>query len=164
MGTHDFIKVVDTKRKKQYGSTSICNVISCVVAPVYKKNGFLHAELILDWTKIVGDVFSKQCRPIRISGIHPHCCLYIGAPRSVAVQMVYIVPQLIERIHVYFGFSVIENIRFIDDHFSAQTTAIKKPVEEIYVQDEMFVEYVPLSMALSKLNYCIKSETYFGDD
>ena len=101
---------------KFQGARTIGKSLRPVVTSICKKKGFFYAELILDWTKIVGESYSRECRPLRVSGQKPHCCLYIGASRAVSAQMVYDVPTLLERIQQYFGCKIVETIKFIDDY------------------------------------------------
>jgi hypothetical protein len=135
----------------------IGNCLQGVVAPVYRKNGFFSAKLILDWSKIVGEQYAEECCPLRISGVHPHCCLHIGASRSAAAQLVYVVPQLLERIRQYFGRVVVEEVRFVD------CVAIPKPVKKKAVPTPVIVAsglvaYPPLDAALQRLNFAIQQE------
>ncbi|MDR1907807.1 MAG: DUF721 domain-containing protein, partial [Holosporales bacterium] len=143
-----------------------------LVAPIYKKNGFFSAELILDWKNIVGEIYSKQCRPVRISGLRPHCCLYIGASKSVAAQLTYVVPQLLERIRLYFGSAVVESIRFVDDFMgsdlSAEPNANPPPVnddqqgaqdcEPTVLSEDLQSVYPPLAFALNRLDAAIERD------
>ncbi|MDR1597599.1 MAG: DUF721 domain-containing protein [Holosporales bacterium] len=145
-----------------------------VVAPAYKKSGFFYAGLILDWSKIVGPRYGSMCRPIRVSGKTPHCCLYVGASRSTATQLAYVTPQLIERIRQYIGNSAIETIRFVDDFVDSNDVRTPQHAANVRtdahtgdvaqnanasdggIVPEDLPEYAPLSEALLRLNASIE--------
>lgn len=143
------------------GARSVGKSLKRIVNPIYKKNGFFYAEFVLDWSRIVGSSYSQNCRPLRISGMKPHCCLYIGTSRSMATQLTYSIPLLLERIHQYFGCKIIESIKFMDDYtFSSFTPqekrASKKSGQPIYADlIDQSVSYEPLSFALKKLGSCL---------
>ncbi|MDR1207902.1 MAG: DUF721 domain-containing protein [Holosporales bacterium] len=153
--------------RRQCCSTFFGKCLPKIVSPVCRKNGFFSAGLVLDWGNIVGDKYSKECRPVRISGIPPRCCLYVGASRSAAVQLVYVVPQLLERIRQYFGKNIIETIRFVDyeipENPSFEATRPRQRKAFSIVDSSMTIPensgmYPPLGDALNRLAFAIEAE------
>ncbi|MDR0624859.1 MAG: DUF721 domain-containing protein [Holosporales bacterium] len=102
-------------RRIYYQYKTVGQSLREVVAPICKRQGFFRAELLLDWEKIVGADFAV-CKPVRLSpgSFKGGSVLYVSAPQAVAVQMVYLVPVILERIRMYFGTNTISEIKFIN--------------------------------------------------
>lgn len=94
---------------KPFGKT-VGQVLSPVMKPICKNAGFVQAELVLDWAKIVGESIAAQCTPVHVV----RECLIIKASRALAAQLVYEVPTMLERIRRYFGQPIVSEIRFVD--------------------------------------------------
>jgi hypothetical protein len=148
--------------RKSFGCNILAQSINKVVSPIYKRNGFFYAGIIIDWDKIVGEQYSKLCQPLRVSGEKPNCCLYIEASKAVAAQMVYVVPNVLDRIHQYFGYKIFEKIKFSENYSKKVTSPLptpktvqtltnsgaEKPSPKAEYQS---IEYEPLLRALDKL-------------
>ncbi|GHS93700.1 hypothetical protein AGMMS49949_07080 [Alphaproteobacteria bacterium] len=117
-------------RPKSQGCFLVGKSLKPVVAPIYKKNGIFYAEIFLNWSHIVGERYSRLCRPVRITGDKPNATLYVGASRAVAAEMFYSVPTLLERIHHYFGFQILESMRFVNDFSSPHMASTFSPKKE----------------------------------
>jgi hypothetical protein len=129
-----------------------------LVAPIYKKHGIFKAGLFLDWHEIVGESF-PDVSPVKISGSDAAgYCLYLQASPSVAAQMVYFIPNILDRIHQYFGSKVIKEIRIVNGPFlhnapraplKNNSEALQKTAQSIPVITG--ISYPPLKAALEKL-------------
>lgn len=140
----------------RYGGGRIGSQLGTVLAPICRTVGMVRAELILDWNVIAGSVYGAETRPIRITGIRPNRCLYVGASRSLAALMTYEVPALLERIHRYFGEAIVDTIKFEDDHYRPQVSAPRRPgpqpvPSELSATIQEAVSYSPLAEALERL-------------
>ncbi|MDR0631200.1 MAG: DUF721 domain-containing protein [Holosporales bacterium] len=161
-----------TNKPRRPCATLFGECLPKLVSPVCRKNGFFSAGLVLDWSNIVGEKYAKECRPLRVSGKFPHCCLHVGASRATAVQLTYVVPQLLERIRQYFGRSVIETIRFVNCDFSGVTNIVLKtagsqrdripqnPPQDSHINETGL--YAPLATALNRLAFAIESDQQPG--
>lgn len=128
-----------------------------IVTPIYRQTGIAYAELILDWRTIAGPVYGQETRPLRVTGTFPHRCLHIGASRALAAMMVYEVPQLLERIHQYFGKQIVDRIKFEEDYQrreetpSAEPEPIPQRLAPTLQEALSTVPYPPLVQALERL-------------
>ncbi|MDR3285216.1 MAG: DUF721 domain-containing protein [Holosporales bacterium] len=141
-------------KKLYYEYSTIGQNLKKAITPIYKKHGFFRAELILDWEKIVGPQFA-MCRPVRISELGRSYILYVAAPKSVAVQMVYFLQNILERIHQYLGNKSIREIKFvagnIQQPFPTQQTLTEDGKNLNSKKLNVDISYAPLKTALEKL-------------
>jgi hypothetical protein len=147
--------------KRSFGCNILGKSVSKIAAPLYRRNGFFSAGIIVDWNKIVGEQYCKLCQPLRISGEKPNCCLYIEASKAVASQMVYVVPNILDRIHQYFGDKIFEKIKFFENYskktdLSLQEEKTQRPkripsAAALPKIEYESIEYAPLVRALEKL-------------
>ncbi|MDR0632540.1 MAG: DUF721 domain-containing protein [Holosporales bacterium] len=130
-----------------------------IVAPIYKKHGMFKAELFLDWTKIVGGSF-PDVLPVRLSGSDAAgYCLYLQASPSVAAQVVYFIPNILDRIRQHFGSQVIKEIRLINGPCLHKNLPPKDKTAENGAEQAMKptppavvgISYPPLKSAIERL-------------
>jgi len=76
-----------------------------------KGRGLAMATLACDWPQIVGSRIADLSRPARLAGRGEALPLVIHADPSVALIMLHRQPQLMERINMWLGGSVISQLR-----------------------------------------------------
>ena len=141
-------------KKIYYQYTTVGKKLKNIIEPVYKNNGVKNAELFLNWKGIVGNEFSV-CKPVKISGNeNTGYCLYVSANSVVSSQMVYYVPNVLERIYQYFGFKIIQNIKFL--HIDDDKSKISNKKNEVNKSNRsnlynIEIEYEPLKKALENI-------------
>jgi hypothetical protein len=120
-----------------------------IVTPIYRKQDFFHAELILDWRKIVGEKFA-EAQPIKISGSPAlGYCLFLKSTPSLSSQMIYFLPNILERIHQYFGKNFIKNVRFVN--VSCIEGKNEATAQRQFTSINIDISYPPLKIALENL-------------
>lgn len=90
--------------------------INIIIRRIFDKKHPLLAEIIINWSKIVGPKFSDKTSPLKISSVKERNklinILYVQADNSsIALELSFHQQILIERIAVYLGFKIIHNIR-----------------------------------------------------
>lgn len=92
--------------------------VNKIIKNVFRRQHPLLAELIVNWSKIVGDKFSKSTHPIKVSKSRekgkPISILLIGAENSsISMEMSYRQDIILERMAVYFGYKAIHKVRIV---------------------------------------------------
>lgn len=89
-------------------------LIANAVTPVCQQNGFIQARIVLEWDHIVPQ-FSQLCTPVKIKFPWPqrhNGRLIVRATGSMAVQIVYYEPVIVEKINQYFGYQAVSSLTF----------------------------------------------------
>lgn len=83
--------------------------------PVHSRYGGMRTRLLMDWDKIVGKTLARSSRPARLvfkAGERTEGLLYIDIYHSsLATQMLFMQPVILERIATYFGYKAVANIK-----------------------------------------------------
>ena len=96
----------------------IADDINKIIRNIISKNDPILAEIIMNWTKIVGDKYSQKSHPFKISTYLEKSIkisvLYIRADNAaVSLEMSFQQEIIIERIAVYLGFKAIHKLRLV---------------------------------------------------
>ncbi len=88
-----------------------------IMSPLYTKRGTVQSRLLMDWEKIVGKTLAKGSAPTRLvfkEGYRVNGLLYVEIYHSsLATQMMYMEPIILEKIATYFGYKAVANMRLI---------------------------------------------------
>jgi hypothetical protein len=100
-----------TMRRSQ--TRPLGSLIVPLVTPICQKRGFISATIIVDWSLIVGHEFQRFCQPEKL--IFPHKqrsagCLYVRTTSSMAPEIAYLEPTILEKINCYFGYQAVSKI------------------------------------------------------
>ena len=90
--------------------------IDSLVKKIFKNQHPLLAEIITNWTKIVGTKFYNNATPLKITiskekGIKINILHVVAANPSVSMEIAYQQEIILERIAVYLGFKGIHKLR-----------------------------------------------------
>lgn len=96
----------------------IVDEVNKLVRNIFKKQHPILAEIIINWSKIVGLKFSKNSMPLKIisskEGGKKINILYVTSENSsISMQIAYQQELIIERIAIYLGYKAIHKIRFL---------------------------------------------------
>lgn len=120
---------------RQGKTRRVGSLIANAITPVCQQNGFIQARILLEWDHIVPQ-FSHLCIPVRIKFPWPHRhngCLIVRATGSMAVQMVYYEPVILDKINQYFGYQAVSSLKFDQGPLSLKTSpkkAVQKPLPD----------------------------------
>lgn len=105
-------------------------VLARVTAPALKKRGLTHAELLVDWPRIVGAWFAEHTAPVKLAyprGRGDAGTLFLAVAPALATVVQHDSPRLIERINIYFGHAAIARLRLTASTVSAPVR--RKPLK-----------------------------------
>ena len=120
-----------SKQRKQsiQGLRSFKDTLPKNIKKIIKKKGHIFSEVINNWKYIVGDNLFKVCYPrsFKNSNKLNISTLLIMVKRGNEVDLEYSKKEIINNINSFFGYSVIEKIKFIS--FDNEQTKFEKKIE-----------------------------------
>jgi hypothetical protein len=95
----------------------LSNLVEGILRNVFKRHGPVFSEIMVNWSKIVGNRFHDVSRPVKISQAKENgvrlCILCVEVDDAgSSVELSYQHGILLERISVYFGYKAIDKIKF----------------------------------------------------
>lgn len=103
--------------EKRHGRTrALAAEVAKVAAPVLGKRGFAAAQLITEWTSIVGPDWAETVSPERLSfppGERRDGTLHVRVAPAAAPVVQHRAPLLIERINGFFGYGAVARLRLV---------------------------------------------------
>lgn len=115
---------------------SFIQTINPIINPIYKKQGFVEAKMILDWELIMGD-FAKFCVPEKIHFPYQkrtNGTLKIKTISAFAPEISYHEPIIIDKINRYFGYKAVAKLSISHLHMppprKIKTESVKVPPEQ----------------------------------
>ncbi|MDF2965035.1 MAG: hypothetical protein K0Q51_423 [Rickettsiaceae bacterium] len=96
---------------------TLSNLVEGILRAVFKRHGPVFAEIMVNWSKIVGSRYHSVARPVKVSQIKEGgtklCVLFVDVDDAgSSVELSYQHGILLERISVYFGYKAIDKIKF----------------------------------------------------
>lgn len=113
----------------------ICRVgplISNTITPICQQNGFVQARILLEWEYIISPQFAHFCTPLKVTfplKQRNNGRLYVKASSSMATEIVYQEPTILNKINQYFGYQAISSIMVLQGPITKKAP-LKKLVEK----------------------------------
>jgi hypothetical protein len=106
---------MSTETSRRLGANSYQRALNNLLKPAFTKRGFAHHRSITDWSKIVGEEVARFVFPKKLTfpkDQQQGGTLYLEVYDSgVAMELVYLKSQIIERIATFFGFKAVGDIK-----------------------------------------------------
>jgi len=114
------------RMKTIQGLRSFKNTLPTKIKKIIVKKGHIYTETLDNWKKIVGDNLFKVCYPKSIKNSNPFrkSCLNIMVQRGHEVDLEYSRKLIINKMKTFFGYNVIESIKFLT--FESKKQKIKE--------------------------------------
>jgi hypothetical protein len=86
-----------------------------IVKRIINKKGHIYSETLSNWKYLVGDELFKCCYPktFKSSNKFGVSTLVIMVKRGHEVDMEYSKKEILDKMNTYFGYSVVEKLKFI---------------------------------------------------
>jgi hypothetical protein len=86
-----------------------------IVKRIINKKGHIYSEILSNWKYLVGDELFKCCYPktFKSSNKFGVRTLVIMVKRGHEVDMEYSIKEILDKMNTYFGYSVVEKLKFI---------------------------------------------------
>ena len=119
-----------SKQRNVQGLRSFRDTLPKNIKKIINKKGHIYSETLNNWKYIVGDDLFKFCYPksFKNSNRFGISTLLIMVKRGHEVDMEYSKKDIMDKINSFFGYSVIEKLKFIsfDDDQNIFSTDTKK--------------------------------------
>lgn len=156
--------IPESKNKNYKGAKILRNCITPLIEPICKKQGFVNASLILDWSKIVGNDFANLCQAVKVVfpfGKTTEGCLHLQTTSSMASVLTYQEPLILQKVNQYYGYQAITKLHVFHKSTMMQRKPLKKKqnvieLEALPLEEFKEVEYDPLKQALANLGKYLK--------
>lgn len=93
--------------------THIGSLVAHKITPICQQNGFIQARILLEWEYIVTPQFAQLCTPIKVTfptKQRHNGRLVLRTTSSMATELAYLEPHIVNRINQYFGYQAIHKI------------------------------------------------------
>ena len=126
------------------GLRSFKDTLPTSIKKIIKKKGHIYSETLNNWKYIVGEDLFKICYPktFKNSNRFGVSTLLVMVKRGHEVDLEYSKKEILDKMNSFFGYSVIEKLKFIsfDDE------------QKIFVKKETGQENVAINKYQSKIN------------
>lgn len=105
------------------GARPLADLLGRALAPACRKRGFASVDLVAHWPDIVGPAYAESTSPERLSwprkphGVidedHEPALLTVRCTGSVSLRFSHELPQIVERINMFFGYRAVGRIRLV---------------------------------------------------
>ncbi|MGI9371046.1 MAG: DUF721 domain-containing protein [Hyphomicrobiales bacterium] len=158
-------------------ATAVGKHLRRLTRKAYESHGFAYAEILTQWTHIVGADLARVCRPQSIRWPKGFQNLEKGrqklggtltilAAGASALELQHETPRILEKLNTYYGYGAITSIKIVQGHIeledngktisSAPLSADKKATLNTQLGD---IEDQPLRTALRKLGTGVHGRT-----
>ena len=147
---------IDQKAGKRHvwGPRAVGSLIPAVVQPAFRRRSPVAAQLLLDWPAIVGPALEAVTTPRRLSG----STLTIACAGPVAMELQHMSTELQARINGYLGRSIVDRLRFVQDHPAAKLPIQTSDYPSLAPQLSSTGSTSALTKALARLRQAIQDE------
>ncbi len=110
------------RTRRGFGLRAIAKTLPKITGNALGKRGFAEADLLGDWTSIVGRDIASRCVPRKLDRPRPRRqgaaheaegTLTLRVEAGYALEVQHLEPQLLERINGYFGFRAVTRLRLL---------------------------------------------------
>ena len=110
-----FKKYTKQRSSSIQGLRSFKDTLPKNIKKVINKKGHIYSETLNNWKYIVGDNLFKICYPksFKSSNKFSASTLSIMVKRGHEVDLEYSKKQIMDKMNIFFGYSVVEKLRFI---------------------------------------------------
>ena len=134
---------IKQRNRSIQGLRSFKDTLPTSIKKIIKKKGHIFSETLNNWRYIVGDELFQICYPksFKNSNKFGVSTLLIMVKRGHEVDLEYSKKQIINKMNSFFGYSVVEKLKFIsfDD---SQTKFEKKKVNKNNVTNDKYKDKI----------------------
>ena len=142
----------DPAKRHVWGPRAVGTLVPALTRPAFRRRSPAAAQIMTDWTAIVGPALAAVTAPRRLSGT----TLTLACAGPIAMELQHMTNELAARINGHLGRVVVERLRFVQD--SMAMTLEKGPVVATRQAPERIdgLPDGPLHDALARLGQAIR--------
>ena len=120
------------KKRNVQGLRSFRDTLPKNVKKIINKKGHIYSETLNNWKYIVGDELFKICYPksFKNSNRFGVSTLLIMVKRGHEVDLEYSKKEIMDRMNSFFGYSVVEKLKFINFDDDTNISSPKNNIEK----------------------------------
>lgn len=114
--------------KRLAKASRVGSLILDKITPICQQNGFIQARILLEWEYIVTPQFAQFCIPIKVTfpnNQRNNGRLFLRTTSSMATEISYLEPHILNRINQYFGYGAINKISLFQGPIPTKNTPKK---------------------------------------
>jgi hypothetical protein len=109
--------------RRSWLTLPLAQLVPAITRPAFKKRSPAGATLMADWAAIIGPQLAAVTEPRRLTRGQ----LTIACAGPVAMELQHLQGVLIERINAHAGGTVVETLRFVQDHITPRPLPVAVP-------------------------------------
>ena len=127
-----FKKYTKQRNKSIQGLRSFKDTLPKNIKKIINKKGHIYSETLNNWKYVVGKKFFKVCYPksFKNSNKFSVSTLIVMVKRGYEVDMEYSKKEIIDKMNSFFGYLVVERIKFISFDDDQSVLSINKNKEK----------------------------------
>lgn len=114
-----------------------------VVKPVFKARGLMEGKIIIHWSQIVGESFSRLALAEKITfpkGKKTEGTLHLSVTSASAFLLQYAQDLILERVNTFFGYKALSNLKMTHDLPTPKEKQPLQPSPPLSLEDEEWLE------------------------
>ena len=125
-----FKKYTKQRNKSIQGLRSFKDTLPKNIKKVINKKGHIYSETLSNWKYIVGESLFKVCYPrsFKNSNKFGASTLLVMVKRGHEIDLEYSKKQIIDKMNIFFGYSVVEKLKFVS--FNDEIKILSKRIEK----------------------------------
>lgn len=150
------------QERTAHATHGLTRALATVLTPVARRRGFAAATLLAEWRLVVGPSLASRCQPVQLEsrgGV-----LHLQASSAAALEIQHAVPQIIERVNTYFGFTAVRRLRLVQVPLRLQPPAPEPTLRPLSPSEHAAIEEAlgevaegPLRAALHGLGHSLRA-------
>ncbi|MDE8346206.1 MAG: DUF721 domain-containing protein [Acidocella sp.] len=141
--------------RRNYAARGIAGLLAPIVRPAFRRRAPAAAQILADWPSLAGPDLASRAAPLKFGG----GTLTLGCTGPAAMALQLLSPQIIARLNLALGHSMIERLRFVQQ--AAPLPQASPPrLHHAPVSLPENLPEGPLGAALARLYEGIKSRDY----
>ena len=128
--------------KRQGRTCRVGSLIVNTITPICQQNGFIQTRILLEWEYIVMQ-FAQLCTPVKIKFPWPqrnNGCLFLTATSSMATEIVYYEPMILNKINQYFGYQAVSSLKVLQGPITTNNPLKKSAQKTLSEADQSSLE------------------------
>ena len=123
-----------TTAKLFFGPRPLFKTLRRVMEPVFKKHALAEAQMILDWSKIIGSEMAGRCYPEKLTfprGKREEGTLVMAVDSGSSLLVQHSQDLLMDWINTYFGYKAVSKIQLRHTHRLNRFQRQKNPLDPL---------------------------------
>ncbi len=145
--------VTEEPARRNFGPCGIAAILAPVTRPAFRRRAPAAAALLADWPQLAGPDLAARAAPVKFAG----GTLTLGCTAPVAVELQYMAPQIIARLNLALGQTMVERLRFEQRAPRAPQTPPARPPPRHAAPPPPGLPPGALGAALARLHQSLKS-------